>query len=260
VRQGFSQRPEDKTSYIAIHKSQIAMRHRALALYTRDSYILHFRKNMAAEFPETPAETVQALEVEFRDWSHRAHHAFKDALYQGGDFELARRQLRANDPGVPEELWLRFEAMILGHLLRVSYRDAAPPELWKRMQELAEPPQAAPPKPSEIAETEVEAAFTQPTHLNAALRFSLEWGENFGKPIFERMKKEFAYLTPSQIAALDKAAARIRSVAWQAYEDAYAKRITEGEAAKRIVEVFPGINGENLSHLYTQGMYYAWHG
>lgn len=95
---------------------------------------------------------------------------------------------------------------------------------------------------------------------NAALRLSLEWGENFMAPIQARLRETFPELTPDQADELEKSSRQIQSFAFALYEELYFERMTRPDVEAQIKAKFPFLNDENMTRLYNQGMYYAWHG
>ena len=104
----------------------------------------------------------------------------------------------------------------------------------------------------------IKASFSHPNDiLNYALALHLEWGENFGKPIHDRMKQRFPHLWPQEIDQLDIQAKAIKYDSFRLFEQERDGEISELEAKRRIREQFPGINQDNINRLTTQGMYYA---
>ena len=95
---------------------------------------------------------------------------------------------------------------------------------------------------------------------NHALRFSLEWGPEMGKPLLGKMRTIYPKIDEETVKQLDKLCSEIKSFAWRRYEEAFSKEISEGEAGRLIREQYPFVDPGNLSQLHTQGMYYAWHG
>src|SRR5262249_31060971 len=99
-----------------------------------------------------------------------------------------------------------------------------------------------------------------PEALNHALRLSLEWGENFHKPVDERLRKKFPKVSAAQARETDTLCRSIQSFAFRGIEEVYFGKADEGKVRKEILEKWPWIDEENLTHLWSQGMYYAWHG
>lgn len=98
--------------------------------------------------------------------------------------------------------------------------------------------------------------------LNAALAMSLEWGENWLKNINERIRAAYPQLTSEDAEILNRWCAEVRSFAYKVIEVEYhtpPEKLIE-PAMPQIKSRYPQLNQENLNHLYSQGMYYAWHG
>src|SRR6185369_11722466 len=95
--------------------------------------------------------------------------------------------------------------------------------------------------------------------LNTALEMSLEWGLVRSRPLEERLAERFPSLAREQIIALKLTAGEVESLAWREVERAYLNQITIQQAASSILDTFPWVSASNLSHLVTQGQYYAWH-
>jgi hypothetical protein len=104
----------------------------------------------------------------------------------------------------------------------------------------------------------IKASFSHPDDiLNYALELHLEWGENFGKPIHDRMKQKYPHLWPQEIDQLDSLAKAIKYDSFRLFEQERDKEILEYEVQRRIKEQFPGISQDNINSLTVQGMYYA---
>ena len=95
---------------------------------------------------------------------------------------------------------------------------------------------------------------------NAALRLSLEWGENFMAPIQARLRETFPELTPDQADELEKSSRQIQSFAFALYEELYFEKMTRAEVEAKIKVAHAFLDADNMARLYNQGMYYAWHG
>jgi hypothetical protein len=96
-------------------------------------------------------------------------------------------------------------------------------------------------------------------NLNIALAMSLEWGPVRARSLTERLRERFPNHTAEQIAAMEQQCNAIESVAWREIERVYLNQITKRAADSTIFGAFPLISEENLSSLWTQGQYYAWH-
>lgn len=104
----------------------------------------------------------------------------------------------------------------------------------------------------------IKAALSHPDEiLNYALALHLEWGANFGKPIYDRMKQKYPHLWQQEIDQLDSKAKSIKYDGFRLFEQERDGEISEAEAHKKIRQQFPGISQDNINSLTVQGMYYA---
>ncbi|CAG0974863.1 hypothetical protein ANRL3_01740 [Anaerolineae bacterium] len=93
---------------------------------------------------------------------------------------------------------------------------------------------------------------------NAALNLSLEWGENFGKPINARLIKMFPQVSETRAAELDRLCKEIKRYAFDLYYDMVAANtMNEWTVQQKIKTRYPFLDKDNLRRLGTQGMYYA---
>lgn len=99
-------------------------------------------------------------------------------------------------------------------------------------------------------------AFTDEL-LNTALELATEWGENFRKPIHERIRALHPKLTDVEIDELTDIARRAESRIYQLAEDEMAGKLSEYEIAPEAIREFPWINAQNAGRLKNIGMYYA---
>ena len=108
----------------------------------------------------------------------------------------------------------------------------------------------------------VDVARFAPELLNVALDMSLEWGENWLAPIHERIREAYPELSLEDADVLNHWCIEAREYAYALVEEEYPMtlRNEKGTAMDRVQQKYPQIDGKNLSHLYSQGMYYAWHG
>lgn len=96
-----------------------------------------------------------------------------------------------------------------------------------------------------------------PKVLNAALEFATEWGENFRKPIAERMLVRFPELSEAEIAEIEAA---VRKAEYRIYEIAEMEmrgEISESDITRIAAEEFPWLEGHHIGRLKNIGMYYA---
>ena len=96
-----------------------------------------------------------------------------------------------------------------------------------------------------------------PKVLNAALELATEWGENFRKPIAERMLARFPELSEAEIAEIE---AFVRKAEYRIYEIAEMEmrgEISESDITRLAAEEFPWLEGQHIGRLKNIGMYYA---
>lgn len=95
--------------------------------------------------------------------------------------------------------------------------------------------------------------------LDKALEMALEWGENFGKPIQERLRHAFPALTARKADEYQAVCREIKSYAFAEVERAYLKQISDATARANILSKYPLLDDGSMSSLFAQGNYYAWH-
>ena len=115
------------------------------------------------------------------------------------------------------------------------------------------------------AETDqAKAAQNDETHLgfsaeviNAALELATEWGENFGKPIDERILAKYPDLTPDEIVNLTKISREAEYFIYSLAERELAGEISEADIPQLAVNEHPWLNSHNTARLTGIGMFYA---
>ena len=93
--------------------------------------------------------------------------------------------------------------------------------------------------------------------LNTALELATEWGENFRKPIPERIRQKYPDLTDAEIDALTIIARRAESRIYELAEDELAGKLSEYEIVLEAMREFTWLNSSNAGRLKNIGMYYA---
>jgi hypothetical protein len=97
--------------------------------------------------------------------------------------------------------------------------------------------------------------------LNEGLSLAMEWGENWLKPIQERLALRRPALSQSE---LDEINAICQAAMKFGHDSVYDLALKSGSKTKLedfepvMRARYPWANSENLSHLFSQGMYYAW--
>jgi hypothetical protein len=102
-----------------------------------------------------------------------------------------------------------------------------------------------------------------PEILNAGLDLSMAWGPDWLQPIQSRLAALYPALGEAELDAYEAACREAMSWghaqvpdAWHAagHDQAEANRLFEQAARER----YPWISDKNVSHLFSQGTYYAW--
>ena len=95
---------------------------------------------------------------------------------------------------------------------------------------------------------------------NQAINLGLEWGENWQAPIGARILKLFPQLTQTEADEVDALSRTVQKFAFALYEELYFERMTRPDVEAQIKAKFSFLDEHNITRLYNQGMYYAWHG
>lgn len=102
-----------------------------------------------------------------------------------------------------------------------------------------------------------------PEILDAGLELAMEWGPNWLAAIQPRLAERYPHLGAAELDAYDavcRAAMRWGHAQvpeqWQAAKGDQAEASRRFEAAARAR--YPWISEKTLSHLFSQGCYYAW--
>jgi len=98
--------------------------------------------------------------------------------------------------------------------------------------------------------------------LNNGLTLALEWGENWLKPIGPRLKEKYPNLSEEQLDLYNKicqqAMRSAQDLVYTMAESVGRHNLKYEEWESIIKTAYPWISQENRSHLFSQGMYYAW--
>lgn len=103
-----------------------------------------------------------------------------------------------------------------------------------------------------------------PAISNSALKISLTWGPERSTPVATRIAAAHPHLSPADISALEKQSSQVESAAWGSVVEHMKAHGNNDPAAretwrKPLLAKWPWLNEDNLSSLWTQGCYYAWH-
>lgn len=93
--------------------------------------------------------------------------------------------------------------------------------------------------------------------MNYALELATEWGENFRKPIDERMRRKYPELTTDEIARLKALADEAESFICHLAERELAGEIGEYDIVPLAWEKYPWVGEHQLSRLKNIGMFWA---
>ena len=93
--------------------------------------------------------------------------------------------------------------------------------------------------------------------FNTALELATEWGENFRKPIHDRIRLKYTDLTDIEIDELTTIARRAESRIYELAEHELDGTLSEFEIVPTAQREFPWLNAENAGRLKNIGMYYA---
>ncbi|WP_018294320.1 hypothetical protein [Mariprofundus ferrooxydans] len=97
--------------------------------------------------------------------------------------------------------------------------------------------------------------------LNYALDLAQEWGNEWLKPIQERLGNVYPHLTQEQ---LDKHNAIAQDAMKYGHDLVYSmaeeqgKDINESKWKEVYLSHYPWVDSKNLKHLFSTGSYYAW--
>lgn len=93
--------------------------------------------------------------------------------------------------------------------------------------------------------------------LNCALELVTEWGENYGKPIHERILRAYPGLSPAEIDDLTKRAREAEHYIYKLAEQELDGALTEMDIIPEARKKFAWLDGSNAGRLKNIGMFYA---
>ena len=97
--------------------------------------------------------------------------------------------------------------------------------------------------------------------LNEGLDLAMEWGKNWLKPIQERLAVHHPELSQDELNEIN---AICQSTMKFGHDYVYNLALKTGKDTKKsdlelaMQSRYPWVNAKNISHLFSQGMYYAW--
>jgi hypothetical protein len=93
--------------------------------------------------------------------------------------------------------------------------------------------------------------------LNNALELVTEWGENFRKPIAERLPRRYPDLSPGEIEQIEKLVKEAENHIYGLAESELAGKLTENEIVPTALARFPWLDSGQAVRLKNIGMFYA---
>lgn len=93
--------------------------------------------------------------------------------------------------------------------------------------------------------------------LNYALKLTTEWGENYGKPINDRILRLFPELSDDEISSLTKISREAEYYIYDLAAQELDGKIHENDIVPLAREKFAWLDRENAARLANIGMYYA---
>lgn len=90
------------------------------------------------------------------------------------------------------------------------------------------------------------------------MNLSLEWGENWLRPVDERLKAIFKSINDDEAKRIDIFIREAREDIFKMVEQHYLKELSEEQLKLNLKEKYSFLNDDNYKRLLSQGMYYAW--
>ena len=99
-----------------------------------------------------------------------------------------------------------------------------------------------------------------PEHLNIAYDELMTWGPRLGEPLLPRILERIPEISFEMAIELEAKCGKAQRLANELCERAHAGELAQSQVQKLLLEQFAWVDAVNLSHAFSQGMYYAWHG
>ncbi len=106
-----------------------------------------------------------------------------------------------------------------------------------------------------------KADYSKEELFNSGLSLAMEWGENWLESIQDRLSKAYPNLSVeelNQYNASCRAAMKFGHETVYNMAEKYGKETKQEEFEVIFLQRYPLANKKNASHLFSQGMYYAW--
>ena len=104
--------------------------------------------------------------------------------------------------------------------------------------------------------------------LNSGLKFAMEFGETWLRPINEKLSKKYPQLTKTELNYYNGVCTSLRDLGHKFVYDVLEKIENDGKTIEEkllksqlstfVLEKYSWVNRENINHLFSQSCYYAW--
>ncbi len=103
----------------------------------------------------------------------------------------------------------------------------------------------------------------EPAILNVALELAMTFGEDWLKPVQPRLSNRYPDLSRKELDQYDAQCREVMELGQQQAPDCWRKAGVKRNDGLKLFRAavharFPWVSNENLTHLYSQGCYYAW--
>jgi hypothetical protein len=115
-------------------------------------------------------------------------------------------------------------------------------------------------RPSKAKRASIEASL-QDAILDDGLALAMEWGKEWLEPIQARLRQKYPQLSDSELDEYDsvcRGAMKFGNATVYALAEETGKNPKYDDFAVRFGSRYPWASPSNLSHLFSQGMYYLW--
>ena len=99
-----------------------------------------------------------------------------------------------------------------------------------------------------------------PDQLNIGLDELLTWGPRLGMPYLPRLLERLPGLSQAETEAIERECREAQGFVYEQAALVYREELAQAKAEKIILEKYAWISAGNLSHAFSQGAYYEWHG
>lgn len=110
-------------------------------------------------------------------------------------------------------------------------------------------------------QVQIDPETLRAEQLNAGLALAMEWGENWLKPIQPRLRLRYPQLSQAELDQFNRLCQEAMKFGHDTvYELAMAagNRVHVSDFEPVFKARYPWADNKNITHLFSQGMYYAW--